>query len=61
MLCISSMVYRLKEPIASWVLSKCLSSNVSNEELEYYYQAGLNAFGGLTRAGLRGGRWEWWN
>jgi hypothetical protein len=51
-----SVVYRLKHDIPSRVLEKCLSSNISHAELEYYYLSFLERF---RRVGM--GRYKGWH
>jgi hypothetical protein len=50
-----SMVYRLKKPIPTRVLHKCLTANISTEEMEYYYLSWLERF---RRMGM--GRYKGW-
>ena len=50
-----SMVYRLKKPIPARVLHKCLSANISTEEMEYYYLSWVERF---RRMGM--GRYKGW-
>lgn len=40
----SSMVYRLKSEIPAHVLEKCMSANITKEEMEHYYLSHLNRF-----------------
>jgi hypothetical protein len=52
----SSMVYRLKHPIPARTLQKCLLSNISAAEMEYYYLSWLDRF---RRMGM--GRYKGWH
>ena len=51
----SSMVYRLRREIPAQVIEKCLSANITAEEMEYYYLNFLNRF---RRVGM--GRYKGW-
>lgn len=50
-----SVVYRLKHAIPQQVLDKCLSPNISHDEMEYYYLSWLERF---RRIGM--GRYRGW-
>lgn len=51
----SSMVYRLKRAIPARVLEKCMSTNVTPAEMEYYYLSFMERF---RRMGM--GRYKGW-
>jgi hypothetical protein len=51
----SSMVYRLKSEIPAHVLEKCMSANITKDEMEHYYLSFLNRF---RRVGM--GRYTGW-
>lgn len=52
----SSMVYRLKSEIPPHVIEKCMSANITKEEMEHYYLRFLDRF---RRVGM--GRYTGWN